>query len=90
MSSACVDNRTLGQYFGERKLIRNTHLVPRSKAQAENLLHRRDDRVALTEAGESGVVISYHFRQRVRVMAAALKVNGLKVGDRVTGGDCVY
>ena len=55
---------------------------------AENLLHRRDDGVALTEAGESGVVIHITFRelyQRVRLMAAALRVNGLKVGDRVAG-----
>ena len=60
---------------------------------AENLLHRRDDGVALTEAGESGVVTHITFRelwQHVRVMAAALKVNGLKVGDRVAGGNCVY
>ena len=55
---------------------------------AENLLHRRDDGVALTEAGESGVITHITFRelyQRVRVMAAALRVNGLKVGDRVAG-----
>ena len=56
---------------------------------AENLLHRRDDDgVALTETGESGVVLHITFRelyQRVRAMAAALRVNGLKVGDRVAG-----
>ena len=55
---------------------------------AENLLHRRDDGVALTEAGESGVVTHITFRelyQGVRVMAAALRMKGLKVGDRVAG-----
>ena len=55
---------------------------------AENLLYRRDDAIALTEAGESGVVIHITYKelhQRVRVMAAALRVNGLKVGDRVAG-----
>ncbi|CAA7261760.1 unnamed protein product [Cyclocybe aegerita] len=53
---------------------------------AENLLYRRDDGIALTETGESGVVTHVTFRElheRVRVMAAALRVNGLKVGDRV-------
>lgn len=55
---------------------------------AENLLYRKDDGIALTEAGESGVVTNITFRElneRVRVMASALRVNGLKVGDRVAG-----
>ncbi|KAF8160731.1 acetoacetyl-CoA synthetase [Crassisporium funariophilum] len=53
---------------------------------AENLLYRRDDGIALTEAGESGIITNITFRQlhqRVREMAAALRLNGLKVGDRV-------
>ncbi|KIM45283.1 hypothetical protein M413DRAFT_441964 [Hebeloma cylindrosporum] len=53
---------------------------------AENLLYRKDDGIALTEAGESGIVTHITFRElneRVRLMAAALRVNGLKVGDRV-------
>lgn len=55
---------------------------------AENLLYRRDDSVALTEGAESGIVINYTFRelrQLVKEMAAALRANGLKVGDRVAG-----
>lgn len=55
---------------------------------AENLLYRKDDGIALTESGESGVVTHITFRElneRVRVMASALRVNGLKVGDRVAG-----
>ncbi|KAF8904400.1 acetoacetyl-CoA synthetase [Gymnopilus junonius] len=53
---------------------------------AENLLYRRDDATALTEAGETGVVTHVTFRElyeRVGAMAAALRVNGLQVGDRV-------
>ncbi|PPQ98788.1 hypothetical protein CVT24_003346 [Panaeolus cyanescens] len=53
---------------------------------AENLLQRRDDGIALTEGGESGTVTHTSFRQlhaRVREMAAALRVNGLRTGDRV-------
>lgn len=55
---------------------------------AENLLYRRDDGTALTEGGESGIVTHTSFRQlyaRVQEMAAALRVNGLQVGDRVAG-----
>ncbi|EDR07077.1 uncharacterized protein LACBIDRAFT_299469 [Laccaria bicolor S238N-H82] len=51
---------------------------------AENLLNRTDDAIAIT--GESGVITNCTFwglREMVRVMAAALKVHGLKVGDRV-------
>ncbi|KAF6761242.1 acetoacetyl-CoA synthetase [Ephemerocybe angulata] len=53
---------------------------------AENLLHRRDDGVAIVAAGEDGNVTTYTFRElrdRVQQMAAALKANGLAVGDRV-------
>lgn len=53
---------------------------------AENLLHRTDDAIAITATGESGVITNRTFRELrelVRVMAAALKVHGLKVGDRV-------
>jgi len=55
---------------------------------AENLLYRKDDGIALTEAGECGVITHITFRElneRVRVMASALRVNGLQVGDRVAG-----
>lgn len=55
---------------------------------AENLLNRRDDGIALTEADESGIITHVTFRQlhdRVRRMAAALMVNGLAIGDRVAG-----
>lgn len=55
---------------------------------AENLLHRRDDAIAVTESGESGIVIHYSFcelREHVREMAAALRINGLQVGDIVAG-----
>jgi acetoacetyl-CoA synthetase len=55
---------------------------------AENLLYRSDDAIAVTAAGESGVVINYSFRQLrhlVSRMAAALRVNGLQPGDRVAG-----
>ncbi|KAF5386148.1 hypothetical protein D9615_002594 [Tricholomella constricta] len=53
---------------------------------AENLLWRNNDSIACTAAGESGVITNYTFRelrQLVRRMAAALRVNGLQVGDRV-------
>ncbi|KAF9042189.1 acetoacetyl-CoA synthetase [Panaeolus papilionaceus] len=53
---------------------------------AENLLHRRDDGIALTEANEAGRIAHISFRklsERVQAMAAALKCNGLTVGDRV-------
>lgn len=42
----------------------------------------------MTEAGEFGVVTHITFRElneRVRAMASALRINGLKVGDRVAG-----
>ena len=55
---------------------------------AENLLYRNDDCIACTAGNELGVVKHYTFRQlreMVREMAAAMRVNGLKVGDRVAG-----
>jgi acetoacetyl-CoA synthetase len=55
---------------------------------AENLLYRRDDGIAITEANENGIVAHVTFRQlheRVRAMAAALRAHGLKLGDRVAG-----
>lgn len=55
---------------------------------AENLLYRRDDATALTEARETGIITHVTFRElneRVRAMTAALRVNGLQVGDRVAG-----
>ncbi|KJA27864.1 hypothetical protein HYPSUDRAFT_35033 [Hypholoma sublateritium FD-334 SS-4] len=53
---------------------------------AENLLVRKDDGVALTEATESGVIAEVSYKElnaRVGQMAAALRANGLKVGNRV-------
>ncbi|KAG1752792.1 hypothetical protein EDB19DRAFT_1892832 [Suillus lakei] len=53
---------------------------------AENLLYRDDDGIACTAGNELGVVTHYTFRQlreMVRKMAAAMRANGLKVGDRV-------
>ncbi|KAJ6489561.1 hypothetical protein C8R47DRAFT_1273830 [Mycena vitilis] len=53
---------------------------------AENLLFRRDDAIACTAGGESGVVQHYSYRQLnelVRQMARAMRRHGLKKGDRV-------
>ncbi|KAF8070101.1 acetoacetyl-CoA synthetase [Lyophyllum atratum] len=53
---------------------------------AENLLWRNNDSIACTASGESGVVTNYTFRelrQLVTELAAALRVGGLQVGDRV-------
>lgn len=55
---------------------------------AENLLYRRDDGIAITEANENGIIAHFTYRQlheRVREMAAALRAHDLKVGDRVAG-----
>ncbi|KAK7462267.1 hypothetical protein VKT23_007868 [Stygiomarasmius scandens] len=52
----------------------------------ENILQRNDDGVACTETGESGVIKDYSFRQlrrMVREMAAAMRMNGVGIGDRV-------
>ncbi|KIY69530.1 acetyl-CoA synthetase-like protein [Cylindrobasidium torrendii FP15055 ss-10] len=53
---------------------------------AENMLVRTDDGIAITAAGESGVVVDCSFRElreQVRRMAAAMRASGLKPGDRV-------
>ncbi|KAG6900780.1 hypothetical protein C0993_002204 [Termitomyces sp. T159_Od127] len=53
---------------------------------AENLLWHNNDRIACTTSGESGKVTDYTFRELrelVKNMAAALRVSGLQVGDRV-------
>ncbi|KAF5317226.1 hypothetical protein D9611_003848 [Ephemerocybe angulata] len=55
---------------------------------AENLLRRRDDSIAIIEANENQVITNYSYRQlyeKVEVLAAALRANGLQVGDRVAG-----
>jgi acetoacetyl-CoA synthetase len=55
---------------------------------AENLLRRRDDSIAIIEADEHQVITTYTYRQlykKVEELAAALRVNGLQVGDRVAG-----
>ncbi|KAJ7141336.1 acetoacetate-CoA ligase [Mycena epipterygia] len=53
---------------------------------AENLLYRKDDAIACTAGGESGVVHHYSYRQvreLVRQMACAMRRHGLQKGDRV-------
>jgi acetoacetyl-CoA synthetase len=55
---------------------------------AENLLQRNDDGIACTATGESGVTTDYSFRElreMVREMAAAMRVQGVGIGDRVAG-----
>lgn len=55
---------------------------------AENLLFHQHDAIACTAIRETGTVAHYTFhelRGLVREMAAALRVNGLQVGDRVAG-----
>ncbi|KAJ7761097.1 acetoacetyl-CoA synthetase [Mycena metata] len=55
---------------------------------AENLLFRKDDAIACTAGGESGVVKHYSYRQLrelVRQMASAMRHHGLQKGDRVAG-----
>lgn len=55
---------------------------------AENLLCHDGDAIAMTGAREHGEIVHYTFRQLrhlVRDMAAAMRVNGLQVGDRVAG-----
>ena len=66
-----------------------THLVPRCEARlCRKLAHWRDHGVALLEAGESEVVIHTSFwelYERLRLIAAVLRVNGLKVKRRRQG-----
>ncbi|KAF5355503.1 hypothetical protein D9758_006409 [Tetrapyrgos nigripes] len=55
---------------------------------AENLLWRNDDTIACTVGDELGRTVHYtsrELRERVRSMAAAMRANGLTVGDRVAG-----
>lgn len=55
---------------------------------AENILRQNTDGVAVTAIREVGPVRNYTFRQLrslVRDMAAAMRVNGLGIGDRVAG-----
>jgi len=55
---------------------------------AENLLHFDDDEVALYTAGEGQEVqaITFHqLRNKVTVLASALKNHGVKKGDRIVG-----
>jgi acetoacetyl-CoA synthetase len=58
---------------------------------AENILHRKDDSVALVAAGEDGIITNYTYRELyhlVQELAGALRANGLQVGDRVAGVSC--
>lgn len=60
---------------------------------AENLLIRKDDGIALTEATEVGVVAEVSYKElnaRVSQMASALRESGLKAGDRVAGESTLY
>ncbi|KAA1471742.1 acetoacetate-CoA ligase [Dentipellis sp. KUC8613] len=53
---------------------------------AENMLWRNDDGIAITASGELGNTVSCSFRElrlKVQDMTAALRVKGLKAGDRV-------
>ena len=55
---------------------------------AENLLSRNDNSIACTASSELGQVThcSYReLRERVRIMASALRLSGVRVGDRVAG-----
>lgn len=55
---------------------------------AENLLSRNDDAIACTAARETGQISHHSWRElraMVRQMAAAMRVNGLAVGDRIAG-----
>lgn len=59
---------------------------------AENVLRHNTDAIACTSARETGQIAHYSFRQlrnMVQELAAALRVNGLQVGDRVAG-ECLY
>ena len=67
---------------------------------AENILRHDSDAVAVTCARETGEVAHYTFKQlksMVKDLAAAMRVHGLQVGDRVAGKasryftlNCVY
>ncbi|KAJ6625755.1 hypothetical protein B0H10DRAFT_2174015 [Mycena sp. CBHHK59/15] len=55
---------------------------------AENMLFRKDDAIACTAGGESGIVKHYSYRQLrelVRQMASAMRSHGLLPRDRVAG-----
>ncbi len=55
---------------------------------AENLLLRRHDAIAYTSIRETGSITHYTFREvngMVEEMAAALRISGLRIGDRVAG-----
>ena len=59
---------------------------------AENLLLRQHDAIAYTSIKENGTITHYTFRElrtMVQEMAAALRVNGLHIGDRVAGMNTV-
>ena len=55
---------------------------------AENVLRHNTDAIACTSIRETGRILNYTFRQlrsMVREMAAAMRANGLEMGDRVAG-----
>lgn len=55
---------------------------------AENLLRYNDDKTALIETGEHGLINKISWRQlctRVQQCANALRRHGIKAGDRVAG-----
>ncbi len=55
---------------------------------AENILRHNGDAIAVTSVREMGAIENYTFRQlrsMVRQLAAAMRANGLQLGDRVAG-----
>jgi len=82
-------HRTTLQIVQRGKYEEVPEWFPRTRLNyAENLLYRNDDGIACTAGNELGVVTHYTFRQlreMVRKMAAAMRANGLRVGDRVAG-----
>lgn len=58
---------------------------------AENVLSRNDDAIACTAARETGQISHHTYRElrvMVKEMAAAMRTNGLQIGDRVAGQFC--
>ena len=54
----------------------------------ENLLSRNDDSIAITAVRETGYASHYSYRElrgMVRRLAAAMRVHGVAVGDRIAG-----
>ncbi|KAI9095263.1 hypothetical protein DFS34DRAFT_191801 [Phlyctochytrium arcticum] len=55
---------------------------------AENMLTRRDDHPALIGAGEAYAKVAYTYHElyeRVRILAGAMRAQGVRPGDRIAG-----